>query len=93
MTVHYQEGREPFAIEGVSFENVNGEFERKFRECYREAISRASGSSGELLRMGGENALDILESMANRMAFYDSQSDFDESFRELLQEYEPFTET
>ncbi len=85
--------RAPFDIDKVSFKNVNGNFEKKFRERYEQSIKMISDDFGGLVSAIGSNSLDILEKMAQRIEYYDMSSDFEDSYHQLLKEYEPFTET
>ena len=84
---------ESFDIDRVSFKSVSSEFERKFRDRYEKSLSMMAGNRDPLTNAGGINSLGMLEKMAGRMRFYDEDSDFEESYNELLKEYEPFSET
>lgn len=82
-----------FDINKVSFDNVSKDFEKKFRASYNKSLSMMSDGKDRLTNASGANSLGILEKMAQRIKHYDSRSDFEDSYHELLNEYEPFTET
>lgn len=82
-----------FDINSISFENVSKDFEKKFREKYYNSLKMMSDSKDRLDNASGANSLGILERMAQRISDYNSGSDFEYSYHQLLKEYEPFTET
>jgi hypothetical protein len=82
-----------FDIDKVSFKNVSPEFEKKFRAAYARSLSNMSGSRDPLTNSSGTNSLELLEDMARRISDYDEESRFEDSYTQLLREYEPFTET
>lgn len=82
-----------FDINEVSFENVNKDFEKKFKDRYENSLSMISDDKDPLTNASGINTLGMLEKMAQRIEYYDENSDFEDSFNAMLKEYEPFTET
>ncbi|MFZ5987865.1 MAG: hypothetical protein ACOYWZ_12170 [Bacillota bacterium] len=82
-----------FDINEVSFENVNKDFEKKFKDRYENSLSMISDDKDPLTNASGINTLGMLEKMAQRIEHYDENSDFEDSFNAMLKEYEPFTET
>ena len=82
-----------FDINKVSFDNVNKEFERRFRDSYNKSLHRMSDSEDRLTHAGGATALEILKTMARRMGDYDATSDFEASYHDVQKELEPFTDT
>lgn len=82
-----------FDIRKVSFDNVSPEFEKKFRESYSNSLQKMADSEDRITNASGVNNLGILEKMASRIEDYDKSSRFEDSYRELQEEYERFTET
>jgi hypothetical protein len=82
-----------FNIDKMSFDNVNSDFERKFKKLYDSSLNRMSDDRDPLSNASGANSLGILEKMAQQLYLYDRNSDFEQSYREMLEEYEPFNET
>jgi hypothetical protein len=82
-----------FDIDDVSFRNVNQEFESKFRSRYNNSLASMSDSKDRLRNASGASSLGILEKMAQRMESYDKKTDFEESYSQLVKEFEPFAET
>lgn len=82
-----------FDINDVSFDNVSREFENRFRHRYSSSLNLMSDGRDRLRNASGANSLGILEKMAQRIDYYDEKSDFQESYDQLIKEYEQFTET
>lgn len=82
-----------FDINKVSFDNVSSEFEKTFKEKYKNSLGKISDVNDPLTNASGVNTLGLLEEMARRIDNYDQNADFENSFNSLLKEYEPFTET
>ncbi|HEX3030208.1 MAG TPA: hypothetical protein VHT34_13100 [Clostridia bacterium] len=82
-----------FDIDKISFNNVNSDFEKDFRKAYRNSLENMSDAKDPLQNASGANTLGILEKMAQHIKDYDRESDFGESYEQLLKEYRPFTET
>jgi hypothetical protein len=82
-----------FNINDISFENVNKEFENKFRERYNNSLSMMSDNYDKLENASGASSLEALEKIARNIKYYDKNSDFEESFEEIFREEDPLTET
>jgi hypothetical protein len=82
-----------FNINEISFENVNKEFENKFRERYNDSLSMMSDSHDKLENASGASSLEALEKIARNIKYYDKNSDFEESFEEIFREDDLLTET
>ncbi|MCX7710693.1 MAG: hypothetical protein N2484_12705 [Clostridia bacterium] len=82
-----------FNIDRVTFDNVSEDFERKFKERYSKSLQMMSDSRDPMTNASGANSLGILEKMAQKIKDYDSRSDFEESYHQMLKVYERFTET
>ncbi len=82
-----------FNIDKLSFDNVSEDFESKFRRAYRRSLEKMSDSKSRLDNSAGANSLGILEKMGQQMSTYDRRSDFEHCYHDLINEYEPFTET
>ncbi|HEY9062059.1 MAG TPA: hypothetical protein VIO64_16365 [Pseudobacteroides sp.] len=82
-----------FNINEVSFDNVNKEFESKFRERYKDSLSLMSDSHDKLENATGASSLNTLEKMARNIKYYSKNSDFEESFEEVLKEAENNNQT
>lgn len=81
-----------FDINKVSFNNVSSEFERKFKERYSNSLNMIA-KKDDFKSASGTNSLGILEEMARRIDDYNASTDFEETYRQLINEYEPFTES
>ncbi|MCR4434353.1 MAG: hypothetical protein QHH06_01510 [Clostridiales bacterium] len=93
MDTKHEDFESYFDISQVSFKNVSSEFERKFRERYNNSLKLMSNKKDRLSKSSGANSMSILEKMARQIHYYDSESVFEASYKEILDEYEPFTET
>ncbi|MCX7921710.1 MAG: hypothetical protein N3B21_06815 [Clostridia bacterium] len=82
-----------FNIKDVTFENVSNEFEKHFRDAYNNSLKMMSDTRNPMDNASGANTLGILEQMAQRIESYDSSTDFERSYQDLLEEYRRFTET
>lgn len=82
-----------FDIDRVSFKNVSKDFEDKFKESYARSLKMMSDSRDRFSNANGTNTLKILENMAHRIEDYDKDDKFEDSYEQLLKEYQPFTET
>jgi hypothetical protein len=82
-----------FDINDISFDHVNREFENKFRKRYRNALDMISDDKEDLKSASGASTLGILEKMAQQIGYYDQASDFEESYEQIMKEYEPFMKT
>lgn len=82
-----------FNIDEISFNNVNKDFEKNFKERYKDSLSMMSDSHDKLENASGASSLDALEKMARKIKNYNKDSDFEASFEEIFKEEEPFTET
>ncbi|KNY27302.1 hypothetical protein [Pseudobacteroides cellulosolvens] len=82
-----------FNIDEVSFNNVNRDFEKQFKERYKESLSMMSDSHDKLENASGASSLDALEKMARKINNYNINSNFEASFEEVFKENEPFTQT
>lgn len=82
-----------FDIDKVSFKNVSKDFEHKFKQMYAKSLNMMSDSATRLINASGASTLGVLEKMAQRIDEYDRKSSFDDSYKELLEEYSPYTET
>lgn len=82
-----------FNIDKMSFNNVSNDFERKFKKLYDNSLNKMSDDKDPLINGSGANSLGILEKMAQQIYLYDKNSDFEQSYHDMLEEYQPFTET
>ncbi|MDP4094516.1 MAG: hypothetical protein Q8920_14295 [Bacillota bacterium] len=82
-----------FDVNKVSFSSVSEEFRNKYLGAYRKSLKKMSDDKNGLDNASGANSLGILEKMGRQMAYYNKASDFEQSYHELMKEYEPFTET
>jgi len=81
-----------FDLSKVPFDKVNNEFKKDFIEYYNGSIDLLS-SPNALNKASGANRIGILKKMFFNMDKYNTNTDFESSYHNILKESEPYTET
>lgn len=81
-----------FDLNNVNFKNVNSEFERKFKERYQNSLKMMGEKKAPVTNSVGVNSLGILENMARNIDGYGRETEFEESYQEAYEDYEPYSE-